>query len=174
MGNLSDIDMTGVKPDEGFDPLPAGTYKACIVASQRKVPATGNGVMLKLEFQILDDRYKNRKIFENLCLHHPNATAQKIAKSKLEAIKHAIGVMDPQDSSELHNRPMRIKVITTRSEEYGPQNRITQFKAHREVDPSPPGATGPGYGQGPLTRSELQEQSPPQDPNAALAEAPRW
>ena len=48
-----------------------------------------------------------------------SATAVKIARSELSAISHALGVMQPRDSVELHNLPLVIVVKLKKREDTG-------------------------------------------------------
>ncbi len=105
------FDATQVDPSTHFEAIPAGKYLAMITESEFKPNSKGTGRLLKLVFQILDDGpYKGRKIFENLNLEHPNAQTMEIAQKDLSAICHAINVLKPQDSAELHNLPLIVVV----------------------------------------------------------------
>jgi hypothetical protein len=110
MANLNGFDASQVDPSATFDPIPAGKYLACITESAMKETKSGNGSYLELTFQVLEGEYKGRLLWARLNLNNPNATAVKIARSELSAICHAVGVMQPKDSVELHNLPMVITV----------------------------------------------------------------
>ena len=127
-GNLSGFDANQVEPNQGFDVLPAGEYEACIVASQMKPTKDGTGKFLELELQILNGQFQNRKVFDRINLVNQSAKAVEIAKGTLSAICRAVGVLTPQDSSELHNKPLRIKVSVRKSEEYGDGNEVKAYK----------------------------------------------
>ncbi len=75
-----------------------------------KPTKSGNGSYLQLTFTILEGEYKNRIVWARLNLNNANATAVKIARAELSAICHAVGVMQPKDSVELHNIPLLITV----------------------------------------------------------------
>lgn len=149
MSSLSGFDATKVEPNEGFDLLPAGDYDAVIVKSETVATKDGTGKMLKLEFQICSGKYQNRKIWTNLGLWLSEATeggkkAVQIAKGNLSAICRAVNVMTPGDSSELHNKPMRITVKTRQAKgQYSAQNEIAAFKS-RHVGPPATGAAPAG------------------------------
>jgi hypothetical protein len=84
-----------------------------------KPTKNGNGSHLQLTFTIIDGEYKNRVLWARLNLENPNATAVKIAMSELSAICHAVGVMQPHDSVELHNLPLVIIVKLRKREDTG-------------------------------------------------------
>jgi hypothetical protein len=128
------FDANNVDPDVGFEPIPAGEYDVHIASSELKETKAGTGHYLDLEFQVLNGEYQNRKLFEKLNLYNPNPKAVTIAKGQLSAICRAIGIMTPEDSSELHGRPLRVSVKVTHSEQYGNQNKITKYSS-RAVQP---------------------------------------
>ena len=110
MANLNGFNANEVEPNAGFDPIPADKYIAMITASQMKPTKNGNGSYLELELTILEGPYKDRKLWDRLCLSHSNSQTVKIARGNLSAICRAVGVLQPRDSSELHNIPLCITV----------------------------------------------------------------
>jgi len=127
MGNLSGFNANNYEPS-GFDVLPAGEYRAAIVNSEMKMTKSGNGKYLKLEIEILDGKYKGRKLWDNLNIHNANDTAMQIARATLSSICRAIGNMEPKDSTELHNKPMLIHVVQQDDPQYGKQNKIRNYE----------------------------------------------
>lgn len=150
MADLSGFDASKVAPNS-FEVIPAGEYEAVITGSGMETTAAGTGKFLKLELQILNGQFQNRKLFDRLNLDNPNAKAVEIARGTLSAICRAVEVLTPKDSSELHNRPLRIKLVVKKSEEYGEQNEIKAYKPRGN-------GNGNGNGGGP-------------DPNAGNAPA---
>ena len=108
MANLGNFDASKVDPASSFDPIPAGKYIAAITESEMKPTKNGSGSYLQMTFTILEGEYKNRILWARLNLNNANATAVKIARSELSANCHAVGVMQPKDSVELHNIPLLI------------------------------------------------------------------
>ena len=104
------FDASQVSPSSGFDPLPAGKYLAEITDTTLKPTRKGDGKYLEIEFTVMNGEFKGRKVWDRLCLHHPNMQTVEIAKSNLSAICHAVGVLKPNDSMELHHRPLNITV----------------------------------------------------------------
>jgi hypothetical protein len=111
-----------VEPTTALDPLPAGKYLAEITASELKLTKSGNGNYLQLEFTVLDGPCKGRKVWDRLCINHPNDLTQKIARGNLSAICRAVGVMQPRDSVELHNLPL---VVTVKCKKRADTGEIT-------------------------------------------------
>ena len=119
MANLNGFDANTVEPNSPFDPLPAGKYLACITGSEMKPTKAGDGSYLELELTVLEGEYKDRKVWDRLCLNHPNAQTVKIARGNLSALCRAVGVMQPKDSVEMHNLPVMITVKVKKREDTG-------------------------------------------------------
>ncbi len=110
MANINGFNANEVNPDVGFDPVPAGIYKAAIVESDMKPTKNKRGSYLELVFVILEGDYKDRKVWARLNLENQSEKAVQIARAQLSAICRAVGVMTPQDSVQLHNIPLMITV----------------------------------------------------------------
>jgi len=119
MANLNNFNANEVEPTAPFEPIPAGKYLAIITASEMKTTKRGDGSYLQLEFTVLDGDCKGRKVWDRLCINHPNDLAQKIARGNLSAICRAVGVMQPGDSVELHNLPLVVTVKCKKREDTG-------------------------------------------------------
>ncbi len=119
MANLNNFNANDVEPTIAFEPIPAGKYLASITASEMKPTRNGKGSYLQLEFAVLDGEYKGRKVWDRLCINHPNDMTQRIARGTLSAICRATGVMQPRDSVELHNIPVLITVKCKKREDNG-------------------------------------------------------
>ena len=104
------FNATEVEPSVEFEAIPAGKYQAVIVESEMKPNKAGTGEYLQLEFEIIEGEFKNRKLWTRLNLHNPNADAVRMARADLSAICHAVNVIQPGDSVELHNLPLTITV----------------------------------------------------------------
>lgn len=110
--------------EESYDALPAGEYLAVIEKSDYVSTKAGTGMILRLTYQIIDGPLKGRKLFENLNLENPSTQAQQIAIRTLNSIGVATGVMEIEDSSLLHNIPMKINVKVKDDAVYGKGNLI--------------------------------------------------
>ena len=110
-----------------FDAIPPGWYTAIITESESKPTKAGNGTYLQLTLEILEGECKGRKIWDRLNLDNSNRQAVEIAHATLAAICKSIDVMTPEDSSELHNQPLQIK-ITTRDYNGDTQNEVKGYR----------------------------------------------
>lgn len=122
MANLGNFDPEEYKNE--YEPIPAGKYHAVITESEEKLTQKG-GSYIKLTVEVIEGQFKGRKVFANLNLKNANPEAEKIARITLADICRATGVMHPRDTSELHNKPMLIKLsVRPETEQYPASNDI--------------------------------------------------
>lgn len=110
MANLAGFNAAAQGEMRTFEAMPAHKSTYMITASEMKPNKAGTGAYLQLTFDNLDGPYKGRKLFIRLNVSNPNKQAEDIANRELGAICKAVGVLTPQDSVELHNKPMIIDV----------------------------------------------------------------
>ena len=138
MADLSGFNFNAeeIEPRTAYEPLPAGWYVAMITDSEMRETRTG-GQVLQLRLDIVEGEFENRVIYDRLNLIHDNPQAVEIAQRTLSSICRAVGVMQPQDSEDLHDVPMRIKVaIRPASNGYEASNNV---KAYEPVKSAAPG-----------------------------------
>lgn len=124
------FDANQVDPNTVMEPLPAGWYKAVITASEEKPTKAQTGSYLQLTLEVIEGKEQGRKLTDRLNLNNPNATASEIAYRTLSAICHAIGVMTPRQSSDLHDKPLMVKVkVKPGDATYGPSNEVAGYEA---------------------------------------------
>lgn len=118
-----------VAPQEAFENLPAGWYNARITGSEMKPTKDGGGSYLSLTMTVMDGPCVNRKIFDRLNLNNKNPKAVEIAYQTLSAICHATGVIQLQDSTQLHGIPLSVKVKVKPAEGgYSESNEVAGYK----------------------------------------------
>ena len=117
--NLKGFDAREVEPMDSYEPLPTGTYLAAIVTSEMKPTKKGNGRYLEMKFQVLEGEHKGRNLWARLNLENPNDTAVRMARAELAAVCQAVGVPTPNDSTELHDLPLQVKVGMKRRDDTG-------------------------------------------------------
>lgn len=125
------FNAANVAPQQSFAPIPAGSYIAQVVESEIKPTKNGTGQMMNLTFEVLDGQYKNRKVFGRINVVNQSAEAERIGQSQLSALCHATGVMQLQDTVQLHNKPIKIKVKVRVDEsgKYDDSNEVTGYEA---------------------------------------------
>lgn len=71
---------------------------------------TGNGKYLNVEMTVVEGQYDGKKIFARLNLINANKEAVRIAKGQFAALREAVGVLEPKDSSELENIRFQVEL----------------------------------------------------------------
>jgi hypothetical protein len=128
MANLGNFNAHEVEPNVAFDPLPAGKYLAAVTATEMRPTKDGTGSYLSIELTVMDGPYKDRKVWDRLCLNHSNPETVKLARGSLSALCRATGVMQPRDSVELHNIPLMATVKLKKREDNGEMaNQVTGY-----------------------------------------------
>ena len=126
--DLSGFDATQIEPNVPYEPIPAGKYKAVIVASESKPTKAMTGSYLQLEIEIIEGQFQGRKVFDRLNLDNPNSTAVEIAQRTLSAICRAVGVNMPRHSSDLHNKPMLVNIAVKPADgQYSASNEVKGY-----------------------------------------------
>ena len=146
------------KRENNYELLPAGWYTAQVTESELVPLKSGLGQALKLTFEVLTEGYRNRKVWARLNVQHRGSPqAETIAQQQLRELCDSIGIVRMQDTVELHNKPVQIKVKVRKDDtgQYEDQNEINGFK--------PAGAGQPQAGAIP------QRATPPA--NAPVAQA---
>ncbi len=156
-------------PAVTFDLMPAGWYLAAIDESEIKPTQTG-GQMLVLRFSIVDGYGKGQKFWKRLNIVNKNPKAVEIAFGELSAICGATGFQGINDSAELHNIPMNVKVkVNPAAGEYQASNEPTGWKHVSEVVQyvsGPVGVAGPAQApaqqaqQAPAGFAQQAQQAP--------------
>lgn len=143
MASLNGFNANNHQPKD-FSPLPAGEYQVVIVSSDRKRNSANTGSYLKFEFDVVDGPGKGRKLWVNLNDENPSQEAVKIAMGELSAICRAVGVLTPNDTVELHNIPLTVKVgIRKNKQSNEEENHIKGYvpRGGASSSPTPSGAS---------------------------------
>lgn len=173
------FDATQVPPDSGqLDPIPAGWYNVMVDESEIKPTSDGLGARLAVRFNVVDGEFANRKIYTGFNIRNANPVAQEIAFKQLSALAHAVGVLNIQDSQQLHGIPLKVRVkVKPPKDGYDAQNEITSYKDVNYVpDSKGSAASGPaapaapaGFGAPPAAPAGFGAPAPAP---AAVAPAP--
>ncbi len=141
MADLSGFNAAEIEPAVGFEPVPAGKYAAVITDSEFKPNKAGTGEYLQLSFQITAGEYQNRLLWARLNLKNPSSVAVQIAKGELAAICHAVDVLQPNDSADLHNLPLTVHVRCKKRDDTGEITNEIKGYSKRAVPPPPQATT---------------------------------
>lgn len=138
-----DFNVSDYKPAE-YELIDAGEYDAVIIESEKK-PTKSGGSRLEMKVQIIGGKFANRTLRDNLNLWNRSEVATAIARGQLNAIALAVGVANPKDSKELHNKRLRVVVGVEKREDNGElKNTIKGYKAAQSSSQQQPqpAATG--------------------------------
>ena len=119
-----------VAPSVALEALPAGKYNVVITDSDIKTNRRGDGEYLQFEFEVIDGDYRSRKLWSRLNTNNPNPDAVRMANADLSAICHAVGVLQPRDTFELHNLPL---VVTVKCRKTPDGDIVNDIKAYEAV-----------------------------------------
>lgn len=162
------FDTQTVEKRESFELLPAGWYTAQVTESEIVPLKSGNGSALKLTFEVIQEGYRNRKVWARLNVKHSNPETERIAQQQLRELCDSIGVARMTDTVMLHKKPVQIKVKIRKDDsgQYEDQNEINGFK------PVIGGATATAAGFPPIRTAPTA--SVPPAAAAPAAAAPPW
>ena len=171
------FDARTVDPQQTFEPIPAGWYNMMIVESEMKPTSKGDGAYLQVTLKVVDGQHAGRQVFDRMNLQNPNPVAAEIGYKRLSAYCHATGVIQVQDSQQLHGIPFkaRVSVRTDTTGQYDPSNEVKAVKHINEdtgttaaqqwqaAPPAQPAAAAPAWTAPPQQQAPAQ-WAPPQQP----------
>lgn len=143
MASLNGFDASQVPEQMEFTALPEGQYVVIATASEMKPTKDGRGQYLQFTFEVLDGPRKGNKVWARLNLVNANQTAVDIAQRELGAICRSVGIIKPNDSAELHNRPLLITVAVEVDDRKREGNVIKKYEAVNAGGVAPVGNTAP-------------------------------
>jgi hypothetical protein len=132
------FNAAAVAPQQSFEPLPEDWYIVCMTESEMKPTkdsATTGNAYLETVLTVQDGDYKGRKLFYRLNVKNSNPVAQEIAYKQLSAICHATGVIQVEDSRQLHGLPFQVKVVVRKDDsgKYDPTNEVKAIKGLQDA-----------------------------------------
>ena len=164
-----------IPPSQPFEALPSGWYNCRIIESSVKPTANQKGSYLELVLTVIDGQFANRRLFDRLNLHNDNEQTVRIAYETLSAICHATGVIQLEDTAQLHGIPISVRVaqetVAGRDE---PTNKVKGYKAIGENGGGEKGSTPSwvGSSQAPVAAPNLSPTAAPTQPKVAAV--PPW
>lgn len=156
------FDASTVAPNSAFENLAPGWYTAKIIESEMKPASKPGAQYLEIQLEVIAPAAAaGRKLWDRLNLVNPNEVAVQIAYETLSAICHATNVIQVQDSNQLHNIPLDVKVGLSKVTPEYPEPR-NEIKGYRSVQGTgaAPGMAAPQQ-QAPAQQAPQQFQQPP-------------
>ena len=160
MANVShiNIDSVDIGPDSGvgYGLIDEGNYLAKVIDS-KLVPTKGTytkqagarpepkGYVLELTWQILSGPFERRLVWDKITLIHISEQAQEIGRKQWKLALRAAGIdPSPQDSSEIHNKLVKIHIKTKpASKGFEAQNAVSAYyPAPKQADMAPAAPQG--------------------------------
>ena len=127
MVSLQGFNAANVDPQGDRSPLPAGKYVCIIKKTEQKSTKAGDGKYLEFQFQVVQDgQHKGRMLFARLNLWNKSEQAKSIAQSELSSICRAVGIMEPNDSSMLHDKPLVVSVALEKRKDTGEPTNVVK------------------------------------------------
>jgi hypothetical protein len=128
MVSFAGLGLQEVQPNQGFEVLPAGDYDVIVVDSEAKPTKDGQGQRLNVKLQILNGQWQNRYVFDGFNVKNKNPQAEAIALSQLKSLCVAVGVPNPNDSAELHNKPLTVTLKIGKNQDGTDRNEVKSYK----------------------------------------------
>ncbi len=104
-----------------FAPIPTDWYNMRIVKTDVVKTKKKDGHYISLEFEVMEGDFKGRKVWTNLNVDNPNPVAVEIANKDLARICLSCGIPVIQDTQELHDIPLRVKVGLAKTNDQYPE-----------------------------------------------------
>lgn len=147
---LSGFDANAIEPSAPREVIAPGKYKAVITKSEERPTKAQTGSMLVLTCQIIEGPHNGVTLMDRLNLNNPNKTTEEIAQRTLSAICRAVGVMMPNESSDLHDKPLMITVkVKPADGQYQASNEISGYEPCGDgaikTETAPPAAATPPW-----------------------------
>lgn len=132
---LGGFKATNFEPaTKSYDLIPEGWYQAMIIDSEVKPTKAGTGHYLQLTLEITDGDRRGRYVWDRLNLDNPNETAVAIAQETLAQICHAVGVLEPKETEELHNKLFDVRIgIQPAKGQYNESNVVKGYRAAEDA-----------------------------------------
>lgn len=125
---LDGFNAAEIEPNAPREVISPGDYKAVITGSEERPTKAQDGSYLLLRVQIIEGPHQGVNLTDRLNLNNPNQTTVEIANRTLSAICRAIGVMTPRDSTDLHDKPLMVRVTVKPADgKYQASNEISGY-----------------------------------------------
>lgn len=177
LSTIGGFDPRTVDPSQ-FTSIPLADYKCVIVGSEPKANNQNTGGYLQLDVKIIEGQFAGSTVPDRLNLFHTDQTTVNIAKKRLSAYFHAVGLgaAPAQNSGQLHDRPF---IATIGPQEKNPQyNEVKLVKDLQGNIPGKANANPVAQSQPaqPTTQWPVQtNQAPVQQPQQPVqTQQPNW
>jgi hypothetical protein len=108
-----------------FEVFEAGVYPMEMIESDIVATKAGTGKLLKYRLSITQGELIGRLVFGQFNLTNPSADATRIGQGEFKALREVVGVLEPEDTADLHFKEFQgVVKITPAKGEYKAKNEI--------------------------------------------------
>ena len=123
-------------PDAGtpgtYEVFAAGPQPVEVIESDIVATKAGTGKLLKYKIRITEGDLEDRFIFGQMNMQNPNPIATKIGQEEFRALREVTGVLDPEDTQDLHFKQFIAFVkVTPAKGDYDAKNEIDWGKTYK-------------------------------------------
>ena len=141
---------------ENFDPenepefgaLEKGDYRVLSTKAVKKPTNAGDGVLIEVTFEVIQDVGKGQYLWDRFTIEHPNPKTVEIASRKLGLLCRKMGVLKPKDEQALVQKVCIASVVED-TYQGKPTNQITTYKSVNDGPVSPKASNVPATGEQP-------------------------
>jgi hypothetical protein len=180
MGNLSELGVDWDSTQEvgelgDYRPMPKGNYEAWVIDSELKPTNAGNGYLLRVTFEVVEGEYMGRKLWTQFNLANHSAKAQQIGRGQWKRLYTAAGMLGaPDDSSEIHEKRIIVKVDVEPQTEINPKTGQSYAPKNVVKDFFAVGKTVPEHKKTPGVRAAEAKVAAPVVDTSADDDTPPW
>lgn len=135
--NMSDfnLDLTEVKEQTGFAPIPAGTYFVLVDDVSIKETKSGTGSYINTKFRILEGSQEGRFLFHTFNIKNENSKAVEIGLAQLKTFMKCAGATEFKLTNVLDLAGMRADAVVKikHDDQYGDKAVISYFRPHAQI-----------------------------------------
>lgn len=123
-------------PDAGvpgvFEIFEAGPQPMELTETDIVATKAGTGKLLKYKIRITEGELEDRLVFGQMNLQNPNPVATRIGQEEFRAMREVTGVLEPEDTQDLHFRQfMGYVKLTPAKGEYDAKNEVDWGKTYK-------------------------------------------
>ena len=108
---------------------------------------------------MVDGQYGGRKIYTNFNIKNDNPVAQQIGHAQFSALCHAVNVLLCQDTAQVHNIPMKVKLAFKAAD--GQYEASNDVKAYKNINDTSVGGAVVAVSSGPAAIPPSRPLPPP-------------
>ena len=160
------FDATQFEPNKGGqDVFEDGEYAFQITDSKVRENKKKDGHIMELTAKCIEEGFAGKIYVIRLNVSNPSAQAVEIAMGDLSAISHVTGVLQWNDTQQLHGKPFRMRLVkTTWKNEQGEDRHGNDCKGFLDMAGNPPGQAAQSGGGAPSAPGGGAPSAPPTPP----------